>query len=467
MKYSVVIPTYNLCNKYLKPCIDSMIQYTDMEDVELIVSANGCVDNTKVYLEYLKTIIPHLKVVWANQPLGFPKAVNEGIKLATTDKIILLNNDTLLLQQAKNDWLNFLEKPFLENPKCGITSSLKLFSPEAQRHFAVFFCTMIDRKVFNKIGLLNEEYGMGAGEDMEFSITAEEAGFEVIQCFPNKLEGHQWTSQFPIYHIAEGTMHNEYLVKGWAEHFKSNAELIAKKFGDIDVKESLKFLCENGREATAFYNEIIKNNGYNISKIRLKNKEVIDIGANMGTFSLFASKLGANKVIAVEPSTRVLDIFKTNIEKANINNIILKHHAVSHVTGNELKLALHDESGYNNTYVQSDNYETVTSITLKDILQELITDFIFLKMDCEGAEYDILLNADKKDMDRISHIAMEVHYETHPIHKGIHLINEKLKGFGFTLIHEAQIGFWEGINPDGTYINYRDIPFKHQHWIKQ
>ena len=88
-------------------------------------------------------------------------------------------------------------------------------------------------------------------------------------------------------------------------------------------------------------------------------------------------------------------------------------------------------------------------------------------MDCEGAEYDILLNADKKDMDRISHIAMEVHYETHPIHKGIHLINEKLKGFGFTLIHEEQIGFWEGINPDGTYINYRDIPFKHQHWIKQ
>jgi len=49
-----------------------------------------------------------------------------------------------------------------------------------QKNFAVFFCVMIDRKVFDTIGYLNEEYGTGSGEDMEFCILAEAAGFEVV-----------------------------------------------------------------------------------------------------------------------------------------------------------------------------------------------------------------------------------------------------------------------------------------------
>ena len=76
MKYSIVIPTYNNCEKYLKPCIDSIIKYTNMENVELIVSANGCTDNTKAYLDYLKTAIPNLEVVWNYNAVGFAKAVN-------------------------------------------------------------------------------------------------------------------------------------------------------------------------------------------------------------------------------------------------------------------------------------------------------------------------------------------------------------------------------------------------------
>ena len=78
MKYSIVIPTYNNCEKYLKPCIDSIIKYTDMTDVELVVSANGCTDNTFEYLRYLKTAIPHLVVAWDADPLGYSKATNIG-----------------------------------------------------------------------------------------------------------------------------------------------------------------------------------------------------------------------------------------------------------------------------------------------------------------------------------------------------------------------------------------------------
>ena len=54
MKYSVVIPTYNHCDDLLKPCIESIFKYTNLKDIELIISANGCSDNTSQYLDELR-----------------------------------------------------------------------------------------------------------------------------------------------------------------------------------------------------------------------------------------------------------------------------------------------------------------------------------------------------------------------------------------------------------------------------
>lgn len=237
MKYSIVIPTYNHCNDLLKPCIESIFKYTNMADVELIVSANGCFDNTGEYLTELKNKFDsigfgdHLKIVWDDLPLGYPKATNAGIKACTTDKIILLNNDTVLLEQERGYWIAMLEGPFLLRKNCGITGPIINFSPEANRSFAIFFCVMIDRKVFNTIGLLNEIYGHGAGEDTEFSIEAENAGFEVIECTPKfTAKENLYTGGFPIYHIGEATVHDTSLVPNWQESFYKNGMRLARKY---------------------------------------------------------------------------------------------------------------------------------------------------------------------------------------------------------------------------------------------
>lgn len=248
MKYSIVIPTYNNCDKYLKPCIDSIIKYTDMTNVELVVSANGCKDNTKQYLDYLVTSIPNLKVAWADEPLGYPKATNDGIKLATGDQIVLLNNDTLLLEQAQNDWLNILNLPFEQNFQCGISCIIKDFSKPANRFFAVFFCVMISRKVFNTIGLLNEEYGVGSGEDTEFCIRVEEAGFQMCEVFEKGYDGVQYTGYFPIYHKGEGTVHDPDLVQDWDNTFLLNSLKLAKKYNP----EWYKLALSNNYERAVF-----------------------------------------------------------------------------------------------------------------------------------------------------------------------------------------------------------------------
>ena len=237
MKYSIVIPTYNHCNDLLKPCIESIFEYSNITDIELIISANGCTDNTLEYLGNLKEkfnylrLENHLKIVWDNNPLGYPKATNAGIKVVTTDRIVLLNNDAVLLPQNKNDWLTLLNNGF-DDSNCGITAVLLKYSEIIKRNFGIFFCVMIDRKVFDKIGLLNEDYGTGSGEDIEFCMEAELAGFSIIQpvqmVWSNEAMLHVGT--FPIYHRGEGTVHDPNLVQNWNQTFRNNELRLAKKY---------------------------------------------------------------------------------------------------------------------------------------------------------------------------------------------------------------------------------------------
>jgi len=239
MKYSIVIPTYNHCNDLLKPCIESIFEYSNITDIELIISANGCTDNTLEYLGNLKEKFNYLrlgnnlKIVWDNNPLGYSKATNAGIKVATTDRIVLLNNDATLLSQNKHDWLTILNSGF-DDSNCGISAVLLKYSEITKRNFGIFFCVMIDRKVFNKIGLLNEDYGTGSNEDIEFCMEAELAGFSIAQ--PIKMvwsgEAMLHVGNFPIYHRGEGTVHDPNLVQNWDQIFRNNELRLAKKYNN-------------------------------------------------------------------------------------------------------------------------------------------------------------------------------------------------------------------------------------------
>ena len=215
MKYSIVIPTYNHCDDLLKPCIDSIIKYTDLDEVEVIISANGCTDSTGAYINYLLKVIPNLRWCWSSEPLGFAKAVNAGLSKATANKIVLLNNDTILLDQPKNEWLERLNGHDISGVRV-------LYSSETKQKFAVFFCAMIDRRVFSHVGLLNEEYGTGGGEDIEFCAKAQELGFE--------LHDEGWRGDFPIYHVGEATVHDTSLVPDYHTTFFDNMAKLAAKY---------------------------------------------------------------------------------------------------------------------------------------------------------------------------------------------------------------------------------------------
>jgi glycosyltransferase involved in cell wall biosynthesis len=294
MKYSVVIPTYNRCDDLLKPCLESIFKYTDMADVELIISANGCTDNTKQYLASLHQRFidlgfgNHFKVVWCDEPLGYAKATNVGVKVSSGEKIILLNNDTVLLEQEKNLWINLLNNSFIFDKSCGISGPIKQTSVEAGHEFCVFFCVMIDRKVFDKIGLLNEEYGVGTGEDIEFCIEAERAGFTVKQCTEKTLANSSFYSgYFPIYHAGEATMKDESLVKDFLSIYNKNNMKLARKY-NLDYYKHM--LMNNFERYMAIKGEEVwprEKGRYQWASSKTVGASILEIGCSNGYGSQF------------------------------------------------------------------------------------------------------------------------------------------------------------------------------------
>lgn len=200
-KYSIVIPTYNHCEDLLKPCINSIIEYTDLTLVEVLVVANGCTDHTH---DWVRSLGAPFKLLEYEQPLGYTQATNLGIQAAQGQLIVLLNNDTQLLPQTKNQWLQMLEEP-LQDTSVGITGPLELFDNYSNHHVMIFFCVMIRKQVFEHIGLLDEIYSPGGGEDIDFTIRAQQAGYGHVVVpahTPTRWDPEKKTNTnyFPIWH---------------------------------------------------------------------------------------------------------------------------------------------------------------------------------------------------------------------------------------------------------------------------
>jgi len=265
MKYSIVIPTYNNCEKYLKPCVESILKHTNMNEVELVISANGCTDTTSEYLEELHTRMPYIISVWNGLPIGFAEATNEGICEARADKIVLLNNDTIILG---DNWLDRLDAG------ADISAVLTQYSPITKSHFGVFFCVMIQKRVFDTIGHLDERFGVGGCEDIDFCHRAELAGFRLVDV--------GFRGDFPIYHAAEGTVHDETLVQNWKNTFYQNELKLAKKYN----MDHYRFMLSNNYERAVFLKGDLvfprERQRYEWAAKNLLGDDVLEIGCSTG-----------------------------------------------------------------------------------------------------------------------------------------------------------------------------------------
>jgi FkbM family methyltransferase len=167
---------------------------------------------------------------------------------------------------------------------------------------------------------------------------------------------------------------------------------------------------------------------------------VVDIGANIGTFSVYASKAcGASRVLSFEPYPDNYRLLSKNAEQNELRNITCVNRAVSGNQGRRT-LGIDPVDCGSHSLVMGSFSRTVDveCITLGDIFDQFALEKIdYLKMDCEGSEYEILENA-KSSLDKIRRISMETH--TIPGRNAHHL--KKLLseyGFGVRLFGDSRL----------------------------
>jgi GT2 family glycosyltransferase/Flp pilus assembly protein TadD/glycosyltransferase involved in cell wall biosynthesis len=219
---SMVILTCNQL-EYTRKCLDSIFEHTKAP-FELIIVDNGSTDGTVEFLE--SEILKNgddarIKIIKNNENKGFAGGNNQGMAAASGDYILLMNNDVVVTPGWLERMLSCAEK----RPEIGIvgprsnyvsgpqlveevdydTQTLKGLAEFSNKFAAghaaqvqqvlrvVGFCMLIKRAVIDKIGAMDDRYGLGNFEDDDFSLRAAIAGFQswiARDCFVHHF-GHR------------------------------------------------------------------------------------------------------------------------------------------------------------------------------------------------------------------------------------------------------------------------------------
>jgi FkbM family methyltransferase len=211
---------------------------------------------------------------------------------------------------------------------------------------------------------------------------------------------------------------------------KVNIDYFNKKWNLFSNLVELKKLEAQHKEA---YDEVITRNLYRIREEDLENKDVLDLGANNGCFTLLAKYYKAKKIIAVESNIATFEVLSKNTKDLDI---VLINKAASSKSGERVTLGR--QSDYSTIdgrcYVVPNSVGEIETISLNDLVK-MFDGNIVLKIDVEGSEFDIIEGASIETLKRCSTILMEIHQDMGAVLGKTNIIEglkTHLKNIGFT-----------------------------------
>jgi GT2 family glycosyltransferase/uncharacterized coiled-coil protein SlyX len=219
---SIVIVSYNSLDR-IRECLESIFDKTHYPRYEVIVADNGSTPDVVDYLGTVAASHPQVRLVLNHENLGFARANNLGLQAVGEDAqyVVLLNNDVVV----SRGWLTTLVR-WLQDSSVGLVGSVtnpsgafneaavpadyqnlsdmdgfaaRYAAQHRGRAFDIpmlaMYCVALRRAVYQEIGPLDEQFGVGMFEDDDFSLRVRKAGYRVI-CAEDVFIHHAGRSSF-------------------------------------------------------------------------------------------------------------------------------------------------------------------------------------------------------------------------------------------------------------------------------
>lgn len=238
MDVSIIIVNYNT-QQLTMNCIDSVFEKTKDVEFEVILVDNASTDGSRDIFEKDSRI----KYIYSEANLGFGKGNNLGYQYARGKYILLLNSDTLLINNAVYELVNFMEihpevsiaGGALFNSEMERCTSYGLLLPSLKQELDTLFRGFFSR---NLIKRMNREIATKG-----FAYIGYVTGADMMLRRERIEEIGMFDSDFFMYY-EETEMTSRYVAKGYKSAFFPNAKiqhLEGKSFAFKETREKMFF----------------------------------------------------------------------------------------------------------------------------------------------------------------------------------------------------------------------------------
>ncbi len=254
---SIVIPTKDKA-QVLSVCIESILQKTKYADYEIIIVDNNSEDQATFDLySYLSKKDPRITIVPYNHPFNFSAIVNFGVSKASGEVLVILNNDTEVINE---DWLDELVAQALRT-NVGAVGAKLLYPNGSIQHAGVILyenhpgihiyqgkrendpgyfnklnlvqnysavtaaCLAIRKQLFEEIGGLDEKNLPIAYNDVDFCLKLREKGFYNVWTPFSMLYHHESLSRgddFDETNIERFKKEHAYMLRKWQKFINND-----------------------------------------------------------------------------------------------------------------------------------------------------------------------------------------------------------------------------------------------------
>lgn len=353
----IIIPVYNGF-QYLEPLLNSIIKNTYMDYKIIICDDKSSDEKVLHFLKKFKNENSHVDITLLENErnLGFIKTVNKLVK-HTNNHFVLLNTDTEVppywierlmypIFEMKNiasttpftnagticSFPNYLEdNPIFENMNVEELDSYFQYVNFEKTYIeiptGVGFCMGVNKNLVNKIGMFDEIFGKGYGEENDWCQRAIENGYKNIHV-PNLFVYHKHGGSFPSEEKQRLISQNLAVLNNKHPNYDEEIQKLIQKNQLENLREFIQIKIKNKSLNTTLIIDHGLGGGANhyidesIEK-RIKNKQfTILIRYDFNVLKVYNIRFLADGLDCKFSSPNLIDIFGV-LSEFKINEIFL------------------------------------------------------------------------------------------------------------------------------------------------